>query len=47
MMSQKENFFTCYLTEATSWYSGKFVEIYRDVDEGCDGFLNYLRDRNV
>lgn len=26
------------------WYSNKFDDTYRDIDEGCDAFLNYLRE---
>ena len=42
MMSQKENFFRFYLTEAAPWYSGAFDETYRDVVTGCTAFLDYL-----
>ena len=42
MMSQKENFFRFYLTEADPWYSGAFDETYRDVVNGCTAFLEYL-----
>lgn len=27
---------------ADPWYTGNFDETYRDVLEGCEGFLNYL-----
>jgi protein-tyrosine phosphatase len=26
------------------WYSGNFVETYRDVVIGCEGFLAYLEN---
>lgn len=42
MMSQKENFFRFYLTEADPWYSGDFTATYRDVYEGCNAFLQSL-----
>lgn len=29
------------------WYSGLFDETYRDVDEGCEAFLEYLRTEGV
>ena len=44
MMSQKENFFRFYLTEADPWYTGNFDMTYNDVMEGCTAFLNYLKD---
>ena len=43
MMSQKENFFRFYLTEADPWYTGNFDETYEDVVAGCRGFLYYLQ----
>ena len=30
---------------ADPWYTGDFDATYRDVCEGCEGFLTYLRDR--
>lgn len=42
MMSQKENFFRFYLTEADPWYSGNFDVTYDEIYEGCKGFLKYL-----
>ena len=30
---------------ADPWYTGDFDATYRDVVEGCEGFLTYLRDR--
>lgn len=45
MMSQKENFFRFYLTEADPWYTGNFDATYDDVLEGCEGFLAYLRQK--
>ena len=27
------------------WYTGDFDETYRDVEEGSEGFLNYLREK--
>ena len=41
-MSQKENFFRFYLTEADPWYSGQFDVTYEDVVTGCTAFLEYL-----
>lgn len=32
---------------ADPWYSGNFVDTYRDVVEGCEGFLAYLESRHV
>ena len=29
---------------ADPWYTGNFDETYDDVVEGCEGFLNYLRE---
>lgn len=29
---------------ADPWYTGDFDETYRDVVEGCDGFLKYLQE---
>lgn len=29
---------------ADPWYTGDFDETYRDVLEGCDGFLRYLQE---
>ena len=45
MMSQKENFFRFYLTEADPWYTGNFDETYEDVVAGCRGFLYYLQHK--
>lgn len=45
MMSQKEIFFRFYLTEADPWYSNRFDDTYRDVVEGCEGFLKYLEEQ--
>ena len=28
---------------ADPWYTGRFDETYRDVCQGCEGFLAYLR----
>lgn len=25
------------------WYTNRFEDTYRDIDEGCDAFLDYLR----
>ena len=33
-----------YLIFIDPWYSNKFDDTYRDIDEGCDAFLNYLRE---
>ena len=30
---------------ADPWYTGDFDETYRDVVEGCDGFLKFLREK--
>ena len=30
---------------ADPWYTGDFDETYRDVEEGLEGFLNYLREK--
>lgn len=30
---------------ADPWYTGDFDETYRDVEEGTEGFLNYLREK--
>ena len=30
---------------ADPWYTGNFDETYDDVVEGCEGFLDYLRDQ--
>ena len=30
---------------ADPWYTGDFDATYRDMMEGCEGFLAYLRDR--
>lgn len=30
---------------ADPWYTGNFDETYRDVEEGCEGFLEYLREK--
>lgn len=32
---------------ADPWYSGNFVDTYRDVVEGCEGFLAYLELQHV
>ena len=32
---------------ADPWYSGNFVDTYRDVVEGCEGFLAYLESPHV
>ena len=31
---------------ADPWYTGDFKTTYRDVTEGCEGLLAYLRERN-
>lgn len=31
---------------ADPWYTGRFDETYRDVCQGCEGFLEYLRQGN-
>ncbi len=31
---------------ADPWYTGNFDETFRDVLEGCEGFLNYLKENN-
>lgn len=30
---------------ADPWYTGNFDATYEDVVEGCEGFLNYLKDK--
>ena len=30
---------------ADPWYTGDFESTYRDVVEGCEGFLKYLKDK--
>lgn len=30
---------------ADPWYTGDFDETYRDVLDGCEGFLAYLREQ--
>ena len=45
MMSQKENFFRFYLTEADPWYTDRFDVTYRDVVRGCRAFLQYLEKK--
>ena len=42
MMSQKENFFRFYLTEADPWYTGNFDKTYEDVVDGCEGLLEHI-----
>ncbi len=32
---------------ADPWYTGNFDETYRDVLEGCDGFLSHLRENEM
>lgn len=32
---------------ADPWYTGDFEATYRDVQEGCDGFLAYLRQKGL
>lgn len=32
---------------ADPWYSGNFVDTYRDVVEGCEGFLAYLESQHI
>lgn len=32
---------------ADPWYTGNFEVTYRDVEEGCEGFLNYLRKHDL
>ena len=32
---------------ADPWYTGNFDETYRDVLEGCEGFLDYLRENGM
>lgn len=47
MMSQKENFFRFYLTEADPWYSGDFKTTWNDVVAGFEGFLQYLNENKT
>ncbi|MBQ3544591.1 MAG: low molecular weight phosphotyrosine protein phosphatase [Lachnospiraceae bacterium] len=30
---------------ADPWYTGDFDETYRDIVEGCDGFIKYLKEK--
>ena len=46
MMSQKENFFRFYLTEADPWYTGDFEATYKDVMTGCEALLQYILESN-
>lgn len=32
---------------ADPWYTGNFDETYRDVCEGCEGFLQYLQENDL
>ncbi len=32
---------------ADPWYTGNFDETYRDVVDGCEGLLHYLREKNL
>ena len=32
---------------ADPWYTGNFDETYKDVVEGCDGLLTYLKEHNM
>ena len=32
---------------ADPWYTGNFDETYRDVCEGCEGFLKYLQENGL
>lgn len=32
---------------ADPWYTGNFDETYRDVCEGCEGFLQYLQENGL
>ena len=32
---------------ADPWYTGNFDETYRDVTEGCEGFLRYLAEQGM
>lgn len=43
MMSQKENFFRFYLTEADPWYSNAFDVTYAEIVMGCKAFLEFLQ----
>ena len=29
------------------WYSGKFEEVYNEIYEGCEAFLNYLLENEI
>lgn len=29
------------------WYTGRFEATYQDILAGCEGFLNYLRKKNI
>lgn len=32
---------------ADPWYTGEFGSTYRDIVEGCEGFLEYLKERKL
>ena len=32
---------------ADPWYTGNFTETYRDIVEGCEGFLHYLEENGT
>ena len=32
---------------ADPWYTGNFESTYRDVVEGCEGFLKYLETKDM
>lgn len=32
---------------ADPWYTGEFGDTYRDVLEGCEGFLEYLKREGI
>lgn len=32
---------------ADPWYTGNFENTFKDIVEGCNGFLKYLKDNNI
>ena len=32
---------------ADPWYTGNFEETYKDVEEGCEGFIKYLQEEGI
>lgn len=36
-----------YKNVADPWYTGRFDVTYKDIEKGCDAFLDYLRDNRL